>query len=182
MASDPTPRPPNFADRLAAHIQRFLAIESASTIVLVLATVAALVWANSPWGESYARFWHAKLGFAFAGIDARLSLEHWVNDGLMVIFFFLIGMELKHELVHGELSSRERAMLPVFGALGGMLVPAAIYAEPARGRPRALGLGRADGDGHRLRGGRAHGLRTAGAARASRSSCSRSRSSTISAP
>ena len=127
--------------RLAAPFLRFLAIEAASTIVLVLATLAALVWANSPWGDSYVQLWHAKLGLRFAGIDARLSLEHWVNDGLMVFFFFLIGMELKHELVHGELSSRERAMLPIFGALGGMLVPAAIYASLHAGGPALSGWG-----------------------------------------
>ncbi len=141
MASDPAARATRLSARLAAPVQRFLAIESSSTIVLVLATIAALVWANSPWGESYVRFWHTKLGLRFAGIDARLSLEHWVNDGLMVIFFFLIGMELKHELVHGELSSRDRAMLPVFGALGGMLVPAAIYASLHAGGPAISGWG-----------------------------------------
>jgi NhaA family Na+:H+ antiporter len=126
---------------LRKYFQRFLAIEAASTILLVLATIAALVWANSPWAESYDRFWHLKLGFSLAGIDARLSLAHWVNDGLMVIFFFLIGMELKHELAHGELSSRARAMLPVFGALGGMLVPAAIYAGLHAGGPAISGWG-----------------------------------------
>ena len=141
MASDSSTPPPSLAVRLAAHIQRFIAIESASTILLLAATLAALVWANSPWGESYARFWHAKLGLQLGGIDARLSLEHWVNDGLMVIFFFLIGMELKHALVQGELSSRERAMLPVFGALGGMLVPAAIYAALHAGGPAISGWG-----------------------------------------
>ncbi|HEY8155640.1 MAG TPA: Na+/H+ antiporter NhaA [Myxococcota bacterium] len=120
---------------------QFLAIEAASSLLLVLATIAALVWANSAWGDSYARFWHLKLGFDFAGVEARLSLEHWVNDGLMVIFFFLIGMELKHELVDGELSSRERAMLPIFGALGGMLVPAAIYASLHAGGPAISGWG-----------------------------------------
>jgi len=127
--------------RLAESFLRFLAIEAASTIVLVLATLAALLWANSPWGEGYLHFWHRKLGLSLAGIDASLSLEHWVNDGLMVIFFFLIGMELKHELVHGELSSRERAMLPIFGALGGMLVPAAIYASLHAGGPALSGWG-----------------------------------------
>jgi NhaA family Na+:H+ antiporter len=144
VASQPTPRaapPTRLVARLTAPIQRFLAIESASTIVLLAATLAALLWANSPWGESYARFWHAKLGVQLGGIDARLSLEHWVNDGLMVLFFFLIGMELKHELAHGELSSRERAMLPVFGALGGMLVPAAIYASLHAGGPAISGWG-----------------------------------------
>jgi NhaA family Na+:H+ antiporter len=141
LRPDPSARPESLAERLAAQIPRFLAIESASTILLLAATLAALLWANSPWGESYTHFWHTKLGFTFAGIDARLSLEHWVNDGLMVIFFFLIGMELKHGLALGELSSRERAMLPVFGALGGMLVPAGIYAALHAGGPALSGWG-----------------------------------------
>jgi len=143
VASDPSPRASSLAGRLAAPFVRFLAIEAASTVVLMLATLAALVWANSPWGGSYVYFWHSTLGIEVAGIDASLSLtlEHWVNDGLMVIFFFLIGMELKHELAHGELSSRERAMLPIFGALGGMLVPAAIYAGLHAGGPALSGWG-----------------------------------------
>jgi NhaA family Na+:H+ antiporter len=138
---DSSARSGRLSERLAAQILSFLAIESASSILLVAATVAALVWANSPWSDSYAHLWHTKLGFAFAGIDARLSLEHWVNDGLMVIFFFLIGMELKHGLALGELSSRDRAMLPVFGALGGMVVPAAIYASMHAGGPAISGWG-----------------------------------------
>ena len=141
MESEPVSRASTLADRLATPFLRFLAIETASTLVLVLATVAALVWANSPWGESYLRFWHSRVGLGVAGMDLSLSLEHWVNDGLMVIFFFLIGMELKHELVNGELSSRERAMLPIFGALGGMLVPAAVYASLHAGGPALSGWG-----------------------------------------
>jgi NhaA family Na+:H+ antiporter len=141
VTREPSPLALSLAARLAAPVQRFLAIESASTIVLLIATLAALAWANSPWGESYARFWHTRVGLQLGGIDARLTLEHWVNDGLMVIFFFLIGMELKHELAHGELSSRERAMLPVFGAIGGMLFPAAIYAGLHAGGPAISGWG-----------------------------------------
>ena len=141
MASDPAPRTPQFADRLAAPFLRFLAIEAASTILLLLATFVALVWANFPWNESYAHFWHTPLGFVFGGRELSLSLERWVNDGLMALFFFLVGMEIKHELVHGELSSRERAMLPLFGALGGMLVPAAIYATLHAGGPALSGWG-----------------------------------------
>ena len=141
MASEPTSRASSLAGRLAAPFLRFLAIEAASTIVLVLATALALVWANSPWGESYVRFWHSRIALGVGGMELSLTLEHWVNDGLMVIFFFLIGMELKHELVHGELSSRERAMLPIFAALGGMLVPAAIYASLHAGGPALSGWG-----------------------------------------
>jgi len=107
----------------------------------VLATVAALLWANSPFREGYAHFWHTPLAISFGGRALSLSLEHWVNDGLMVLFFFLVGMEIKHELVHGELSTRERAMLPVFGALGGMFAPAALYAALHAGGPAISGWG-----------------------------------------
>jgi NhaA family Na+:H+ antiporter len=134
-------RKPRLADRLAAPVQRFLAIEAASTILLVLATAVALVWANSRWHESYDHLWHTYAGVSIGDWSFRLSLEHWVNDGLMVLFFFVVGMEIKHELVHGELSSRERAMLPVFGALGGMIAPAAIYLLFHAGGPAASGWG-----------------------------------------
>ncbi len=141
MQGSLTPSPTSLADRLAAPFQRFFAIEAASTILLLLATVAALVWANSPWGGSYAHFWHTKLSLGLGDAKVALSLEHWVNDGLMALFFFLVGMEIKHELAHGELSSRERAMLPVFGALGGMIVPAGIYAALHATGPAASGWG-----------------------------------------
>jgi NhaA family Na+:H+ antiporter len=135
------PRPPKLADRLAAPFQRFLALEAASTILLLLATLAALVWANSPWGGSYSDLWHTKLSLALGEARVSLSLEHWVNDGLMVIFFFLVGMEIKHEVAHGELSTRDRAMLPIFGALGGMVAPALLYASLHAGGPAAAGWG-----------------------------------------
>jgi NhaA family Na+:H+ antiporter len=126
MAKTVSP-PLTLADRLAAPVQRFLAIEAASTILLLLASAIALAWANSPWHESYESLWSNTLGVSAGGWAFQLSLGHVVNDGAMALFFFVVGMEIKHELVHGELSSRERAMLPVFGALGGMIVPAGIY-------------------------------------------------------
>jgi NhaA family Na+:H+ antiporter len=129
------------AERVTRPLQRFLAIEAASTILLVLATAIALVWANSPAGEGYAQLWSTYLGVNLGPYAMKLSLGHWVNDGLMVIFFFLVGMEIKHELAHGELSTRERAMLPLFGALGGMVVPAGIYAAFHAGSPAAAGWG-----------------------------------------
>jgi NhaA family Na+:H+ antiporter len=134
-------RAPKLADRLAAPFQRFLAMEAASTLLLLLATLAALLWANSPWAGSYSDLWHTQLSLTLGEARISLSLEHWVNDGLMVIFFFLVGMEIKHELVRGELSTRERAMLPIFGALGGMVAPALIYASLHAGRPAAAGWG-----------------------------------------
>ena len=101
--------------------------QTASGIVIVVAALAALIWANSPWDEQYFDFWHAHivLDAGFVQIDA--SLGHLVNDGLMVIFFFVVGLEIKRELVHGELASPRRAALPVMAAAGGMLVPSLLY-------------------------------------------------------
>jgi NhaA family Na+:H+ antiporter len=115
------------ADRLARPLHRFLAIEAASSILLLGATVVALAWANSRWGPTYYEFWHQRVALEAGSFELALSLGHWVNDALMAIFFFTVGMEIKHELSVGELASRERAMLPVFGALGGMVTPAGVY-------------------------------------------------------
>src|SRR5688572_30153143 len=134
-----TPIPPAAASRsrlgpLLQPVHAFLAAESAGGIVLLVFAVAALVWANSPWGDSYQHFWHAKLSVEFAGHAHAMSLEHWVNDGLMVIFFLLVGLEIKRELLIGELASLRRATLPIAAAIGGMVVPALIYlAFNARG-------------------------------------------------
>lgn len=141
MPKSANPAPSSIADRLTEPLRRFLAIETASTILLVLATVLALGWANSPWWESYDHLVHLPIGMSLGGFELSLSLGHWVNDGLMVLFFFVVGMEIKHELVHGELSSRARAMLPVAGALGGMLAPAGIYLLFHAGTPAASGWG-----------------------------------------
>lgn len=93
------------------------------------ATIAALLWANSPWSDSYQRLWEETyLGFDLGFLQVSKNLKHWVNDGLMAIFFFVIGLEVKHELRHGELSTARRAALPLTAALGGMLVPAGVYA------------------------------------------------------
>ena len=132
---------PTLADRLAAPFLRFLAIEAASTLLLLAATAIALVWANSRWAESYVQLWHTPLAISLGAGRLELTLEQWVNEGLMALFFFLVGMEIKHEIVHGELSSRERALLPVFGALGGMLAPAGLYLAFHAGGPAAAGWG-----------------------------------------
>ena len=115
------------AERLARPLRRFLAIEAASSVLLLLATLVALALANSPWREAWAHLWHAPLAFRLGEAALSFGLAHVVNEGLMAIFFFVVGLEIKRELVVGELATRERAMLPVFGALGGMLAPAAIY-------------------------------------------------------
>jgi NhaA family Na+:H+ antiporter len=88
----------------------------------------ALVWANSPWRESYESLWATKVSISAGRFSIAQDLHHWVNDGLMVLFFFVVGLEIKRELVVGELNDVRKAMLPAFGALGGMVVPALIFA------------------------------------------------------
>jgi Na+:H+ antiporter, NhaA family len=111
--------------RLLRPLEHFLRIQAAAGVVLLLAAAAALGWANSGWGESYARFWNTPLGLRIAGVDP--SLAWLVNDGLMAVFFFVVGLEIRREIQCGELSEWRRAALPVAAAIGGMLVPAAIY-------------------------------------------------------
>jgi len=109
-------------------VERFLANEAASGVVLIAAAVAAFAWANSPWAGAYERLLHLPAGLRAGPVGLELSLAHWVNDGLMAVFFFVVGLEIKRELLAGELAGRERAALPIVAALGGMVVPAAIYA------------------------------------------------------
>ena len=101
----------------------------------------ALALANSPWREGWAHLWHQRVAIEVGGFELALSLGHWVNDALMAIFFFVVGLEIKRELTIGELASRERAMLPVFGALGGMVAPALIYLLVQPGGDAAAGWG-----------------------------------------
>jgi NhaA family Na+:H+ antiporter len=130
------------ADRLAAPFARFAALEASSALALLLAAAFALAVANSRLGPAWERFWQTPLSLAFGGgFELSLPLVAWVNDGLMSLFFFAIGLEIKRELLSGELSSPRRALLPVAGALGGMLVPAAIYAALHWGRPTVAGFG-----------------------------------------
>jgi NhaA family Na+:H+ antiporter len=119
--------------------QAFVQLEASSGIALLLAAVAALVWAN--WGGSYADFWHRAIVLDASAFRIDLDLRHAVNDGLMTLFFFLMGLEIKRELVHGELSEPRRALLPAAAALGGMLVPAALYSVFNLGGDGADGWG-----------------------------------------
>jgi NhaA family Na+:H+ antiporter len=108
-------------------LERFLRIEAASGILLLVAAAVALAWANSPWAESYVHLWHTPLGIRVGAFEFERSLEWFVNDALMVVFFFVVGLEIRRELHHGELSEWRRAALPVAAALGGMLAPAGLY-------------------------------------------------------
>jgi NhaA family Na+:H+ antiporter len=135
-----SPRP-RAAQRLSEAFSRFFALEASSTILLLIATVAALVLANSPLRDAYEHFLHLPLSLRVGSFVFELSLGHFVNDALMAVFFFVVGMEIKRELVLGELSSPRRAALPVFGALGGMIAPAGIYATLHWGGPAIHGWG-----------------------------------------
>jgi NhaA family Na+:H+ antiporter len=120
---------------------RFLHWEAAGSAVLLCATVVALAWANSPFSESYFHLVHLPLAVSLGGATFELSLQHWINDLLMAVFFFVVGLEIKRELVAGELSSPRKALLPVMGALGGLIAPAAIYSALNRGGAGADGWG-----------------------------------------
>lgn len=133
------PREP--VDRLLDPLARFLRVEAASGILLLGATVMALVLANSPWAHDFLLFWDRKAGILLGHTALELTLREWINDGLMAIFFFVIGLEVKREVVHGELRDVRAAALPLAAALGGMLVPAAIYLALQRSGPGARGWG-----------------------------------------
>ncbi|WP_211265600.1 Na+/H+ antiporter NhaA [Actinacidiphila oryziradicis] len=120
-------------------MRRFLASDPAPGVALVAATVAALVWINSPAADAYTTLWDTAVGPASAGM--HLDLRHWVNDALMTVFFFVIGLELKQELVDGELAHPRAAALPVLAAVGGALVPAVVFLMVTFGTPAARGWG-----------------------------------------
>ncbi len=114
-------------EKLTNPIQEFLSKEASGGILLIICTVIALVWANSPFADSYHELWHTYLSIKVGEVGLKYSLHHWINDGLMVIFFFVVGLEIKRELLVGELSSAKKAALPIAAALGGMIMPALIY-------------------------------------------------------
>ncbi len=127
--------------RLLRPVERFLATESASGIVLIAAALVAFAWANSPWAALYTGMQHIYAGFHVGSFGLELSLAHWVNDALMALFFFVVGLEIKRELLVGELAGWQRAALPAVGALGGMVVPALIYVWFNLGQPGIVGWG-----------------------------------------
>lgn len=121
------PRAQRIAQRAFANLERFLHIEAVSGIVLLIAAVVALVWANSPAASSYEALWHAPVTFGVGSLVFSQSLHFWVNDGLMTIFFLVVGMEIRREIHEGALSSLRQATLPMAAAVGGVAVPALIY-------------------------------------------------------
>ncbi|HEX5072104.1 MAG TPA: Na+/H+ antiporter NhaA [Gemmatimonadaceae bacterium] len=136
----PEPDAP-LVDRVLAPFRRFARTASASGIVLLAATAIALGWANSPWADSYHHLWKVTIGGTLGAASFRTTLHHAINDGLMAVFFFVVGLEIKRETIAGELASVKTAALPMIAALGGMLVPAAIYAFTNAGGPGSPGWG-----------------------------------------
>lgn len=115
-------------DKLVRPIQRFIQLEKSGGVVLGISVIVALILANSGWSDAYHHFLEHKLGFKWDGQTFfEYNLHHWINDGLMSVFFFVVGLELKREIIAGQLSNVRNALLPIGAALGGMLVPALIY-------------------------------------------------------
>ena len=137
------PRPPPPLPRLfqlaAAPVQAFLRLEASSGILLALCAVAAMLWANSPWEGSYTALFEAPLSLGLGEHTVHFTFREFINDGLMAVFFFLVGMEIKRELATGELRTVSRALLPLVAALGGMVVPAGLYVALTWGTPAAKG-------------------------------------------
>jgi NhaA family Na+:H+ antiporter len=127
--------------RLPAPLREYLREEAAGGVVLMVAAVTALAWANSPWRAAYDALWHTRLTLQLGRFALDGDLRHWVNDGLMTLFFLVVGLEIKRELVVGELRTWRNAALPVIAAAGGMAVPAALYATLNAGGPGADGWG-----------------------------------------
>ena len=114
-------------DRVMRPFQQFVRAEASGGVVLLVCTAIALAWANSPWRDSYFHLWDRPFTLGFERLALTKTLHHWINDGLMVVFFFLVGLEIKREMLVGELASIRRAALPIAAALGGMVVPALIF-------------------------------------------------------
>ncbi|MEM7139089.1 MAG: Na+/H+ antiporter NhaA [Myxococcota bacterium] len=125
--------------RLQRPFSAFLHIESASGVFLLICTAIALIAANSPYAAAYDHFWHQSVRVAIGDFELAYPLSHWINDGLMVIFFFVIGLEIKREMAIGELSDPKKVVLPVAAALGGVIVPVAIYLGLQYGKPGQSG-------------------------------------------
>lgn len=127
--------------RLTELFKGFFNSEKIGGVLLLLCTFVSLLVANSAWGEGYVAFWHTKLDLSFAGLRLNYSIEHWINDGLMTVFFLLVGLEIERELYAGELASFSNAVLPVAAAIGGMVVPAIIHYAFNSGTSTQSGFG-----------------------------------------
>jgi len=129
------------ADVIVRPLERFLHVQAASGIILLVAAIVALVWANSPWRHTYEALWHTPIVLGVGPYVSARSLHFWINDGLMVVFFFVVGLEIRREIHEGELSDARRAALPIAAAIGGMIAPALIYTAVNHGTAAQRGWG-----------------------------------------
>jgi Na+:H+ antiporter, NhaA family len=129
-----------FLSRPRSMLERFIQSETSGSILLFAATVVALIWANSPWSATYFALWKLPLQLGRRPL-LSMDLHHWIDDGLMVLFFLVVGLEIKREIVKGELSSFRQAALPIMSALGGMILPALLYFALNRSGAGAHGWG-----------------------------------------
>jgi NhaA family Na+:H+ antiporter len=134
--TNPTP-----IDALLRPIERYMHEESTAGILLFISTILALIWANSPWSADYFHLWETHLSVHLGPYNIDKALHSWINDGLMAMFFFVVGLELKREVMAGELSSPKKALLPFVAALGGMVGPALIFISINRQLPEIRGWG-----------------------------------------
>lgn len=130
-----------FIERITRPFQMFIEHKLAGAILLLVATITALVWANSSYAHYYDEWLHTYATIGIGDFKLSKTISHWVNDGLMGIFFFVVGLEIKREFLAGELATPRQAALPIFGAIGGMVVPAAIYMAINPGGDEFLGWG-----------------------------------------
>jgi NhaA family Na+:H+ antiporter len=139
--ADPHDKRPEPIDMLVRAFDVFAKNKTSGAILLLLATVLAIGWANSPWVATYHDLLHTEIALRIGGFELAKSVLHWVNDGLMGLFFFAVGLEIKREILAGELSSLRKALLPMVAAIGGMAVPALVYAALNPSGPAARGWG-----------------------------------------
>lgn len=127
--------------KISTPFEHFLHAQTTTGLILIFMTILALILANSPLAESYAHFFHTKVDFSVGDSKLSQTVHHWINDGLMAIFFFIIGLEIKREIMVGELSNIKVALLPILAAIGGMVFPALIYITINADTPGAVGWG-----------------------------------------
>ncbi|MDD5558994.1 Na+/H+ antiporter NhaA [Candidatus Methylomirabilis sp.] len=128
-------------DRIIEPLARFLRVEAASGVLLLFVTCIALALANSPFANAFLSLWQTPFGFTLGPFEMNYSLRYWINEGLMTIFFFVVGLEVKRELVLGELRDLRTASLPIIAAVGGMVIPASLYLAGQLGQPGERGWG-----------------------------------------
>ncbi|HXO76384.1 MAG TPA: Na+/H+ antiporter NhaA, partial [Puia sp.] len=127
--------------RLTKLFREFFESEKTGGLILVFCTVVSILIANSALGEGWLHFWHARLDLSFPSVPLDYSVEHWVNDGLMAVFFLLVGLEIEREIYIGELADFRNALLPILAAAGGMLIPAGFHFLFNHGSPEQAGFG-----------------------------------------